>query len=79
MDKNIDIKQLLDGDDQQAQQTELLKVLALVGLTLEDFKNDPSIRELVSDVFEKFRNDGCSDDTAAFDLRMATVNRRSEG
>ena len=53
-------------------------MLALVGLTLEDLNNDPSIRGLVSEVFEKFRNDGCSDDTAAFDLRLATINRKKD-
>ena len=52
--------------------------MALVGLTLEDLNNDPSVRELVSEVFEKFRNDGCSDDTAAFDLRMTTFNKKKD-
>ncbi len=53
-------------------------MLALVGLSLEDLNNDPEVRELVSEVFEKFRNEGCKDDTAAFDMRMTNFEKKTK-
>lgn len=43
---------MLDGNGSEAQKSELLKVLALVGLSLEDLNNDPEVRELVSEVLK---------------------------
>lgn len=76
--ENIDINQLLDGNGSEAQKSELLKVLALVGLSLEDLNNDPEVRELVSEVFEKFRNEGCTDDTAALTMRMTNFEKKTK-
>ena len=69
---------MLDGNGSEAQKSELLKVLAIVGLSLVHLNNDPEVRELVSEVFEKFRNEGCTDDTAAFNMRMTNFEKKTK-
>jgi hypothetical protein len=67
----------MDGEGSDNQKCELRKVLLLAGYTFEDL-NDPEIRAIVIEVFTKFKNEGVSDDTAVFDLRMSNFDHKKK-